>query len=61
MVRLKRCGEPYAFGKVFAQFFGASEEDVRDILSMWKGIPEPIRLAHIIAGGVVKGESRGKA
>jgi hypothetical protein len=47
----------------YVKYFGLSKEDVEDIikLSTIRGaIPEPIRVAHLIATGIKKGESRGR-
>jgi len=49
---------------VYFQAFGVGEEDARriiDVTSTRSLIPEPIRVAHIIASGVVRGESFGRA
>ncbi len=69
--RIGRAGEPkehrYAQGRgrsrVYFQAFGISDEDAHaiiDIAATRSLIPEPIRVAHIIASGVVKGESYGR-
>jgi endonuclease V-like protein UPF0215 family len=50
-------------GSVFFQAFGIEEEDARAVLdttSTRSLMPEPIRVAHIIASGVAKGESYGR-
>jgi hypothetical protein len=49
---------------IFVKHVGLSLEEVKEIikLSTIRGvIPEPIRVAHIIASGIVRGESYGKA
>jgi len=49
--------------EIFFQFNGLEEEDARELIrisSMHSNIPEPLRVAHIIATGVVKGESTKK-
>ena len=49
---------------VFISFAGSTEEEAMELVrkTTVRGvIPEPIRMAHIIASGIVKGESRGKA
>jgi len=61
VMRIKHAGEPVRVGGLYAQLAGISEEEAAGIMKRWRGIPEPIRLAHVIAGGVVKGESTGKA
>ena len=48
---------------IFFQFKGIEEEDARELIrisSMHSNIPEPLRVAHIIATGVVRGESTKK-
>ncbi|MCC7572765.1 MAG: DUF99 family protein [Candidatus Methanofastidiosum sp.] len=48
---------------IFFQFKGIQEEDARELIrisSMHSNIPEPLRVSHIIATGVVKGESTKK-
>lgn len=50
-------------GAVFFQTFGMKEDDAHaiiDVTSTRSLMPEPIRVAHIIASGVVKGESFGR-
>ncbi len=48
---------------VYVKHFGISEEETKKIikLSIIRGaVPEPIRVAHLIATGIKKGESRGR-
>lgn len=59
--RLKKAGPPKRFYGLYAQIAGVREERAAEFLRRRKGVPEAIRLAHIIAGGVRRGESRGKA
>ncbi|MFQ5887400.1 MAG: DUF99 family protein [Candidatus Hydrothermarchaeales archaeon] len=50
-------------GKVYIHPIGVGLEDAKKIvkLSVRRGfIPEPIRVAHLIASAIVKGESRGR-
>lgn len=62
---IKNAGQIYS-GKVreksdiFFQFKGIEESDARELIrisSMHSHIPEPLRVSHIIATGVVRGES----
>ncbi|MEM5815109.1 MAG: DUF99 family protein [Candidatus Aenigmatarchaeota archaeon] len=49
---------------IFYQNFGVDDEEAEEIiiLSIKRAqIPEPLRIAHIIASGIVKGESDGHA
>ena len=48
---------------VYVKYFGLKREEATEIikLSIIRGaIPEPIRVAHLIATGIKKGESRGR-
>ncbi len=59
-----RAGPLHPCGKVFFQCAGIRPEDASALVaatSIHSGIPEPIRVAHLIAGGVASGESRGGA
>ncbi len=61
---LRRAGELHKIGKVYVQFAGTTHKEVRDLIdvsSTRSHIPEPIRVAHLIGAGLVKGESRGRA
>lgn len=65
---IKRAGEIYEVdletGKIFIQLVGLRPEEARQIIKIaaTRGLmPEPIRLAHLIASGIVEGESRGRA
>ncbi|EKQ51949.1 MAG: hypothetical protein B655_2062 [Methanobacterium sp. Maddingley MBC34] len=49
---------------IYMQLCGITEEDAREIVTLSatrSAIPEPIRVAHIIAAGVTTGESKGNA
>lgn len=53
-----------AFNPLYAKFVGCSPEDAQEIISRAtiRGVlPEPLRVAHLIASGIVRGESYGKA
>ncbi|MBI4143996.1 DUF99 family protein [Candidatus Woesearchaeota archaeon] len=55
---------PVTFKNIWFQCFGLSDENAREILRITikhSDIPEPLRIAHLIAQGVVFGESRGSA
>ena len=61
---IEQAGELHKIGKVWVQLTDLSVERAAEILRITcsrSDIPEPIRIAHIIAAGVVKGESRGRA
>jgi endonuclease V-like protein UPF0215 family len=49
---------------IYVQYVGISFPTVREIISLCTirgAIPEPIRIAHLIATGITLGESRGRA
>lgn len=49
---------------VFVQHAGLSLESAGDVIkrfSVYGRIPEPLRVAHLVAGGVATGESKGRA
>ncbi len=49
---------------VYIQIHGIEREDAEDIVRLSttrSSIPEPLRVAHIIAAGIITGESRGRA
>ena len=51
-------------GTVWVTFVGTKRADVQEALSLTtvRGVlPEPLRVAHLIAAGIVRGESRGRA
>ena len=48
---------------LFVQLAGISPEGAEDLIKRFAvngNIPEPLRTAHLIAGGIVRGESRGR-
>jgi len=53
-------GKACKFGNVYAQLAGIGVADVGRFLSSFEGMPEPVRLAHIIGSGIVRGESHGR-
>jgi endonuclease V-like protein UPF0215 family len=53
-----------AHNPLYAKFVGCSPEEAQEIISLAtiRGVlPEPLRIAHLIASGIVRGESYGKA
>ena len=51
-------------GTVWVTYVGAKRTEVQEALSLTtvRGVlPEPLRVAHLIAAGMVRGESRGRA
>jgi len=61
---VERAGPMEPLGPLFVQRAGLSLDDARTLvrtLSVHGHVPEPIRVAHLIAGGVTTGRSRGRA
>ncbi len=64
---IQRAGKIYKIAQknpVFIQFTGIDRESAVEIVrltSTHSNIPEPLRAAHLLATGVVLGESSGKA
>jgi len=55
---------PTKIGKVYVQYINIDLPRTKEFLkvtTLHSYIPEPLRIAHIIAAGIVKGESRGRA
>jgi endonuclease V-like protein UPF0215 family len=58
--RMARAGGVAREGSLFFQRAGISEEGARLALRGGERVPESIRLAHVIAGGIARGESGGR-
>lgn len=61
---MEKAGDVVQINGIFAQLAGINLQDAKKILKVVctrSLIPEPIRLAHLIASGVVLGESKGRA
>ena len=61
---IEKAGQVHKVGKVYVQVSGLSLEQAKQILKITcthSLLPEPIRVAHLIAAGIVKGESKGNA
>ncbi|MEM2768492.1 MAG: DUF99 family protein, partial [Candidatus Pacearchaeota archaeon] len=64
---IEKAGKPKPFiinnKKIYYQFFNIDEEKVKEILKLTikRGLmPEPLRVAHIIASGITLGENKGR-
>jgi len=64
---IEKAGKPKTFNlgkkKIYFQFYGISEDKARKILkaTIKRGhMPEPLRVAHIIASGITLGENKGR-
>ncbi len=61
---VERAGPVHSADPIYFQCAGIPPEEARTLVratTLHGNLPEPIRLAHLIAGGVVDGESRGRA
>jgi|TARA_B100001964_G_scaffold134024_1_gene148034 hypothetical protein len=61
---IDKAGSVVPVGEIYIQLTGLSVEKAKEILKITctrSLIPEPIRIAHLIASGITFGESRGKA
>ncbi len=61
---LEKAGKVVQLNGIFVQLVGINFEKAKEILKIActrSLIPEPLRLAHIIAAGIVRGESKGRA
>jgi len=61
---IEKAGSVVPVGKIYIQLTGLSIDKAKEILKIVctrSLIPEPIRIAHLIASGITFGESRGKA
>ena len=59
---IQKAGKPVKVNEVFVQFTGTTKEKVQELINITctrSYIPEPVRVAHLISAGVIKGESRG--
>ena len=61
---IEKAGDVIKIDDIFVQLTGIDLEEARKILKIVctrSLIPEPLRLAHLIASGITLGESRGRA
>ena len=61
---MEKAGNIHKARGLYIQFFGTTLAKAKEILRIScsrSNIPEPIRVAHLMAGGVKLGQSRGKA
>ena len=61
---LLRAGEIHRIGKLHCQLAGIDPEEASELLSLTctrSHIPEPLRAAHLIAGGIITGQSGKRA
>jgi uncharacterized protein len=61
---IEKAGPVIPIGNIFVQLCGIDVEKAREILKIAitrSLVPEALRIAHLIASGIIYGESRGKA
>ncbi|MBI2546466.1 DUF99 family protein [Candidatus Woesearchaeota archaeon] len=61
---LQKAGQVHKLGRIYVQLAGISVGESQELLKIsctHSLIPEPIRIAHLIASGITDGESRGRA
>lgn len=61
---IKKAGDVIKVGKIYIQLAGLSLDEAKEILKIsctHSHIPEPLRVAHLIAAGIAMGESKGRA
>lgn len=61
---VEAAGPVEAVGALFVQRAGIAAEEAAALLrglQQHSMVPEPLRVAHLVAGGVIRGESRGRA
>jgi endonuclease V-like protein UPF0215 family len=57
-------GLPTGFPRLWIQRAGLSMDDARRLVedtTLHGNVPEPLRIAHLVAGGLTTGRSRGRA
>jgi endonuclease V-like protein UPF0215 family len=61
---IEKAGKIYPVNGIYIQFKGMTVKDAQDLLKVSctrSHLPEPIRVAHLIASGIITGESKGGA
>jgi len=61
---IEKAGSVVPVGEIYIQLSGLNIERAKEMLKIVctrSLIPEPVRIAHLIASGITSGESRGKA
>lgn len=61
---IEKAGKVIKIGKIYVQLTNISLENAKKILKITcthSLLPEPIRAAHLIAAGIARGESKGRA
>lgn len=61
---LRKAGEPKKVDNIYIQYVGTDFDSAKSIVKLTATrsfLPEPVRIAHIIAAGIATGESKGRA
>lgn len=61
---IKQLDAPVPIGKIHVQWVNTTQKSVEQVLKLTcinSNIPEPVRAAHLIGSGIIKGESSGQA
>ena len=61
---LEKAGEIHKIGKLYCQMKGMGENEAQELLKLTctrSNVPEPVRAAHLIAGGLTRGQSGRRA
>jgi hypothetical protein len=61
---IQKMPKPVKVNNVYVQNIGISRKDTLKLLNITcthSNIPEPLRVAHLVASGIVEGQSRGRA
>jgi hypothetical protein len=62
--RISKAGRIYSYRRLYFQMAGLTEREARELIektTKGSNIPEPVRIAHLIASGVTYGESTKRA
>jgi len=62
--KIRKAGQIYSHGRLYFQMAGLSEREAKELIDKTVKIgnlPEPVRVAHLIASGVTYGESTKRA
>jgi len=61
---IERAGEIHVLGKLYCQMKGMGHAEAKELLELTctrSHLPEPLRAAHLIAGGIIRGQSGRRA
>jgi endonuclease V-like protein UPF0215 family len=61
---IKKTPKPVKINNIYVQCLGISKENTKKLLKICcthSDVPEPLRVAHLVASGIVEGQSKGRA